>query len=215
MCFPVPMSNRMREGGSHPALGSLNLIFIFFFFIFAFLFIYPQIRTCTWLGKNTSNLKDLKSLLDFHHPTVTAFSSTSNHLKMVPVLERAGQGERYRGSENFTCISYFLGIGTKQKHQSLALARTVSTLSLLHTDVLPFHPRAGCLVFLNRTNKFTPHLRHCDQKASSDPSLCVSYFLLMVRQRDCFLNTSDNYPTASECSLTSTGVPDVQSSIRV
>ena len=143
--------------------GSLNLIFIYLFFSFllSYFFILKSEHVHRW-GKNTSNLKDLKNLLYFHHPTVTAFSPTSNHLKMVPLLERAGQGERYRGRENFTCISYFLGIGPKQKHRTLALARTVSTLSLLHTDVLPFHPGAGCLVFLNRTNRFTPHLRRCD-----------------------------------------------------
>lgn len=110
MCFPVPMSNRMRERGSHSALGSLNLIFICFFFLsflLSYFFILKSEHVHGW-GKNTSNLKDLKSLLDFHHPTVTAFSSKSNHLKMVPILERVGQGERRRGTENFTCISYFL-----------------------------------------------------------------------------------------------------------
>ena len=104
MYFPLQLSNRMR--GSHPALMSLNFIFPSFFFLFLlFFFFKSQNQSMYIVGEaNASHLKDLKSLLYFPHPKVTTF----NYL--VPLLlER----ERYKGEENFTCVSYFLGIVQK------------------------------------------------------------------------------------------------------
>lgn len=123
--FPMQPSNRMR--GGRPALGFLNFISLFFFFHFFFLISLSKIRACTLLGKNTGNLKDLKSLLYFHHPKVTTFNN------LVPILlERSVQGERYRERKNFTCVSHFLGISPKQKHQAL-LWPGQNPLYLCHT----------------------------------------------------------------------------------
>lgn len=121
--FPMQPSNRMR--GGRPALGFLNFISLFFHFFF--LISLSKIRACTLLGKNTGNLKDLKSLLYFHHPKVTTFNN------LVPILlERAVQVERHRERKNFTCISHFLGISPKQKHQAL-LWPGQNPLYLCHT----------------------------------------------------------------------------------
>ena len=138
------------------------------------------------LGKNTGNLKDLKSLLYFHHPKVTTFNN------LVPILlERAVQGERYRERKNFTCISHFLGISPKQKHQAL-LWPGLNPLYLCHTWIAcsSIH-LTGCPVFHNPTNRSAPPVRDCGCRDTPDPSICVSCFLLVARQRNYFLNKRD------------------------
>lgn len=59
---PLQLSNHMK--GSHPTLLFLNFILLFFSFLLSY-FIIPKPRHVHYWGEkeNTSNLKDLKSLL--------------------------------------------------------------------------------------------------------------------------------------------------------